>query len=140
MNPSEVGARSEAAVLAALTATGKEVLLPFSGHQRYDLAYEQDDRLVKVQVKTGRERGGVILFPTHNINRSGGRRDYREDADFFGVYCYEIEQVFMIPVAEVPLREASLRLRDTKNNQRTRVRWARDYLLSPQQRQFDASA
>ena len=47
MTPSQVGERAEAAVMAALAAAGKRILAPF-GQQRYDLAFEENGRIVKV--------------------------------------------------------------------------------------------
>lgn len=129
MNPSEIGERTEAAILAALTRARKRVLKPFGEH-RYDLAYEDDGRLVKVQCKTGVERNGAICFPTCSISRHGMRHDYREDADYFGVYCDERNDVYLVPVADVPSRLAHLRLKPARNGQRARTRSAEGYLLS----------
>ena len=112
MTPSEVGERTEAAVLTALVAAGKTVLLPFSGHHRYDLAYEEDGSLIKVQCKSGRERHGAIEFMTCSNGRKS-RENYRGDADLFGVYCHERCEVYLVSVADVPTRAARLRLCDT---------------------------
>lgn len=87
MTPSQVGERADAAVMAALAAAGKHILLPF-GQKRYDLAYEEDGKLIKVQVKSGRETAGAIFFRTHSAIRERSR-DYSEDADVFGVYCHD---------------------------------------------------
>ncbi|MEA2432692.1 MAG: endonuclease [Actinomycetota bacterium] len=61
MLPSEIGERAEAAILAALAGAGKRMLIPF-GPRRYDLAYEEANRLVKVQSKSGRVRDGALAF------------------------------------------------------------------------------
>jgi hypothetical protein len=128
MTPSEIGTRAEAAVLAALVLAGKHVLLPFGEQRRYDVAYEEKGRLVKVQCKTGSVRNGAISFRTHSV----GRRsilDYRDDVDFFGVYCHDHRHVYLVPVGDTPLRTASLRLTPTRNGQESGVRWASRYLL-----------
>ena len=129
MLPSEIGERSEAAVLGALACAGKQVLVPFGGQRRYDLAFEEGDRLVKVQCKTGREVNGVIVFHTYSLGR-GPMRDYRGDVDVFGVYCHSRGEVYLVPVEALPLRTATLRLEPTRNQQRAGVRWASDYLLA----------
>ena len=128
MTPSQVGERAEAAVLAALACSGKEVLLPFGGQRRYDLAFVEDGRLWKVQCKAGRERNGVIQFRTYSVGR-GPCRDYAEDADLFGVYCHERQEVYLVPVSDVPSRGAHLRLKPPLNGQVSGIRWASDYLL-----------
>lgn len=97
MLPSEIGERSEAAVLGALACAGKQVLVPFGGQRRYDLAYEEDGRLIKVQCKTGRESDGVIVFHSYSLGR-GPMRDYRGEVDVFGVYCHARGEVYLVPV------------------------------------------
>jgi hypothetical protein len=129
MTPSQIGERAEAAVLAALSCAGKEVLLPFGGQRRYDLAYEEGGRLTKVQCKSGRARKGVIEFRTYSVGR-GPARDYREDADVFGVYCHDRREVYLVPVEDVPSRSAYLRLDTPRNGQHLRVRWAAKYLIA----------
>ncbi len=54
MKPSEIGERTEIAVMAALVEAGLRVLVPFGGYHRFDLAFEVGDRIVKVQCKSGR--------------------------------------------------------------------------------------
>lgn len=99
MTPSEIGERTEAAVLAALVCAGKHVLLPFGEQRRYDLAYEEEGRLVKVQCKTGSLLGAVIDFRTQSMVR-GTIRDYLQDVQFFGVYCHELGTVYLVPVGD----------------------------------------
>jgi hypothetical protein len=127
MLPSDIGERAEAAILAALAATGKRILLPF-GPRRYDLAYEEAGRLVKVQCKAGSVRKGAVCFRTHSVGRSSVR-DYRDDVDFFGVYCHGLNEVYLVPVGDVPLRKASLRVEPALNGQTKGVRMASTYLL-----------
>ena len=116
-------------MLGALACAGKQVLVPFGGQRRYDLAYEEKDRLIKVQCKTGREMRGVIVFHSYSLGR-GPMRDYRGEVDVFGVYCHSRGEVYLVPVEDVPLRTATLRLEPTRNRQETGVRWAADYLLA----------
>jgi hypothetical protein len=54
--------------------------------------------------------------------------DYRDDVDFFGVYCHGRKDVYLVPVGDVPLRRASLRLRPARYGQ-TGVRMAGRYLI-----------
>lgn len=129
MLPSEIGERAEAAVLAALAGAGKRVLLPF-GDRRYDLAYEENGRLVRVQCKAGSVRKGAVCFRTHSVGRSS-IRDYRGEVDLFGVYCHERGEVYLVPVHEVPTRRGSLRIAPTRNGQTTGVRLAADYVIAP---------
>jgi hypothetical protein len=63
-HPVDVGQRTEAAILSELVRRGYSVLLPFGVNQRYDLVLELGERLLRVQCKTGRRRGGSIEFST----------------------------------------------------------------------------
>ena len=63
--------------------------------------------------------------------RSDGWRPegHRGEIDFFGVYCPPREEVYLVPVGDVPERAAHLRLALTRNGQVKGVRWAVDYRL-----------
>lgn len=121
-------------VLAALLEDGAHVLVPFGASLRYDLVVERDGEFQRVQCKTGRLRKGVIVAQASSVSaphRGGKRKDYKGDADLFGIYCPETKAVYMVPVEGSPKREIRLRLKPTKNNQSSSVRWAKDYQLRP---------
>src|SRR5437868_416540 len=116
-------------VARALIQAGKHVYLPFfAADSRVDLVYEDSHGFHRVQCKTSRLLGDVIAFCTCS-NTKNVRKDYRTDVDSFGVYCPELGQVFLVPVADVPARAGHLRLTPTRNGQAKGIRWARDYLL-----------
>ena len=115
-------------MLAALAQAGLRVLVPFGGYHRFDLAFEDGEHLVKVQCKSGREHDGVIVFSTSD-HTVGGSRDYRGDADLFGVYCHSRREVYLVPVTDVPRRAAHLRLVPPRNNQKAGIRMADPYLV-----------
>lgn len=63
MNPKAVGELSEAEVIAHLVRTGRPVAIPFGNNQRYDLIVDEDGKLLRAQVKTGRlDERGVVTF------------------------------------------------------------------------------
>lgn len=127
---SERGERAEAAVLCALVAAGKTVLMPFGSRHRYDLVYEEAGHFRRVQCKAGRHVHGVVIFKT--CSETGQvSRDYRRDVDVFGVHCEERAEVYLVPVQAVGLRGGRLRIDPTRNGQAKGVRWAGDYLLRP---------
>jgi hypothetical protein len=113
------------------------VLVPFSENQRYDLVIDEGDELIRVQCKTGRLRQGAVRFATcsmryHHPNNQGTRNyrhSYEGQADLFGIYCPEIDSVYLVPVASVGKVMGYLRVHPTKNNQTKKVRWAHDYEL-----------
>lgn len=126
------GQRSEGFILAALLKSGKTVLVPFGDNQRYDLVIDSGAKgFVRVQCKTGRLRGGAVVFnasSTHD-HRNKKTRDYRGQADVFGVYCPDNDQIYIVPVSDVGTRIAHLRLTASKNNQLNKIRFADLYVL-----------
>lgn len=133
IDAARIGLAAHTAVLHKLVSRGLEVLQPLGDHLRYDLAYyrEETAQLVRIQCKAGRYEAaiGCVLFKS--FNRTGGRgkrRSYVGDAEYFGVYCAELNTVYLIPVENVPYaNEVHLRIKPTKNNQEKKVIWARNY-------------
>jgi hypothetical protein len=120
---------SESAVLNAFSRAGFVISLPFGNGAPYDLIVDTGERLLKVQVKTGRLRGGRVLFPSQRINGHHGTRRHKYDEgeiDLFAVYCQENETVYLVPTLGA-LTEGRLRVSSTKNNQRQNIRWAKDF-------------
>jgi hypothetical protein len=127
--PSEVGAQAELAIASALVGSGRRVYLPFFGpDSRTDLVFEDEAGFHRVQCKTSRLVGGALVFATCS-NTKQVRKDYRGQIDLFGVYSPDLGAVFLVPVADVPPRAATLRLEPARNGQTAGVRWARDYLV-----------
>jgi hypothetical protein len=128
-----IGLTAHTAILHKLVSMGLEVLRPLCEDLRYDLAYyvEETAELIRIQCKAGRYDSdkGCVLFK--NFNRTGGRtkrRSYIGDAEYFGVYCAELNAVYLVPIDIVPYTgEVGLRVRSAKNNQQKKVIWARDY-------------
>ena len=132
-HPKIVGDRTQLAVMAALYEAGYGLYLPFGENTRCDLIVERDGQLWRVQVKTGRLRQGAVLFNVcssygHHPNPKILRRTYEGEVDFFGVHCRETSRAYLVPIDDLPLRRyATLRVEPARNNQRERIRWARDY-------------
>jgi hypothetical protein len=131
MTPTEIGARAEASVASALVRAGKSVFLPVFGvSTRIDLVYMEGPDLVRVQCKTSRVVGAVVVFPTCSSTKNI-RRGYADEVDVFGVYSPARNVVYLVPVRDVPQTYGSLRFAPTRNGQRKRILWADDYVLGP---------
>lgn len=131
-HPVDVGQRTEAAILSELVRRGYSVLLPFGTNQRYDLVLDLGDRLLRVQCKTGRRRGGTIEFSTVSVrsNRTGWFiRDYAGEADLFLVYRPENGGIYAVPVEDAPKGRMHLRADPPLNGQSRRIKFASDYEL-----------
>lgn len=132
MNPGlrsgQKGDVSEACVLSRALVLGYTVSLPFGSDSRYDMIFDIDGTLNKVQVKTGRFQEGVILFNVTSVNgrvRKTNQRKYTDDEiDLFAVYCSELAQSYLIPVNEA---SGQLRVEKPNNNQQRNIMWAKDF-------------
>jgi hypothetical protein len=130
VNPTAIGTRTEGILLAELLKRGKNVLLPFGGGARYDLAYDEGGQLIRVQCKTGSYIRGCISFNTRSLTREGRHVGYAEDADFFGIYSEYTGKAYFVPVAACARGKGSLRVEPSLNNQARNVLWAADYELN----------
>jgi PD-(D/E)XK endonuclease len=134
-----IGDISEAAIITRFLQLGYVVLTPYGGNQRYDLVYDlviedAEGQFWRIQCKTGRidESGTVLKFSTSISNVTGKNRqprNYRGQCDYFAVYNEKLNKVYLIPVDQVGITIASLRLLPSKNNQDKYMLWAKDYEL-----------
>jgi hypothetical protein len=135
-NTAKKGEITECMVLARLIQLGYECLIPWGHDHRYDIAIDDDGKLIRIQCKTARyseERGCLAFNTSITYARVGGKphikKGYKGGADYFGVYSPDTEKVYLVPVEDAPGDVAALRLRTTKNKQNKGVRWAKDYEL-----------
>ena len=131
-SPSVKGAKAEAALLYALIAAGKTVLLPWGSHHRYDFVLEErDGRFTRVQCKSGVYRHGAIYFRTCSADRRRPLGDaYFGQVDAFGVFCATLGRAYLVPIQDVPVRQlAAIRLEPPGNAQVGAIRWAQQYEL-----------
>jgi hypothetical protein len=127
---SQKGLISHTAVLNRLVQLGYEVLLPWADYLGYDLAYyvteeyrsfgffvHQEVHLIRIQVKTARllQEGNALDFNTASTvsaKRGNRKNDYRGKAECFGVYSPDLGKVYLIPVADAPKGDITLRFKN----------------------------
>lgn len=127
-----VGQLSEVMVMGALVRAGYFVSIPFGENSRYDLIAEKDDRLFRVQVKTGRLRKGAIVFncySSHTHRKGPCCKPYWNQIDCFGIYCRELETSYLLPINATSHMSGALRVDPPRNGQLKKVRWASTYIL-----------
>ena len=135
-HPKAIGDRSTLAVMLALDDAGYDILVPFGENVRYDLVIDDGATLARVQCKTGRLRAGAIRFAVcscygHHRNPGTARRDYAGQVDLFAVYCPETSGVYLVPIADLPVKvQAALRVEPTRNAQQRRIRQASTYQIA----------
>ena len=128
------GAIAEAAITLEATKLGIVVLRPLAEGRRYDLVFDVDHRLYRVQCKWAPRRGAVIdvhLTTCRHTPRGYIYRTYStEEIDAVAVYCEELNTSYWLPIEEVAGKRAMyLRLQPTANGQHAEVNFAADYRL-----------
>ena len=128
------GAVAEAKIAAAAIALGIPVLKPMSEHGRYDLVFEIEGRLLRIQCKWAPRRGdilGVNVGGSYLSARGYVRSTYGPDEiDAVAAYSADLDQCYLLPIDLVAgLSYVHLRLAPTKNGQRAGLNWAADYTL-----------
>jgi hypothetical protein len=133
VHPKDIGDRTTLAVMLALQDSGFAVYVPFGENTRSDLVIDNRRTLARVQCKTGRLRGGAVLFAVcscygHHLRPGDARRDYQGEVDYFGVHCPETTAVYLVPIEDLAVRSlATLRVEPARNGQTRNVRHAADY-------------
>jgi hypothetical protein len=135
-HPKDVGDESTLAIMLALRLQGYAIHLPFGENTRYDLVTDDGRALRRVQCKTGRLRKGAVIFATcssyaHHKSAAEPRRDYHGQVDEFAVFCPELGTVYLIPIADLPVRtEGALRVEPPANRQVKNIRLAAAYEIA----------
>jgi PD-(D/E)XK endonuclease len=134
LTPSQKGAAAEAAITSAVIQLGLTVLRPLCEGRRYDLIVDLEPRLLRVQCKLARRRGGALLLPLQTSRHTPGGYVFTSysaaEIDAVAVYSSELNRSFLLPIGEVAgKRGIHLRLEPAKNRQAKGVRWAEDYSL-----------
>jgi hypothetical protein len=135
-NTSQTGEVCRMQVGAALSLSGKRVLMPLGDFQRYDLVFDDDGRFFRVQCKMGQLTNGAVHFHPCSIDSRSKkgtciRRGYVGEVEFFGVYCRELKKCYLVPIDQATRTQCCLRVDPPKNGQKTRIRWAADYEIHP---------
>lgn len=106
--PHRKGVVTEAIVIARLLERGIAVATPYGDNERYDLIAETSDQsLLKLQIKSGYFRDGVVEFRgvSQHTNAQGNHyKPYGDDIDYFIVYCDTLDELFLVPVWMVGTR------------------------------------
>ncbi|HEX3550133.1 MAG TPA: group I intron-associated PD-(D/E)XK endonuclease [Candidatus Elarobacter sp.] len=127
------GDLSELYVALAFAAKGFLMSKPIGENSRYDFIADDGEKLLRVQVKTGRIRGAVLMFSccsTHGHRRSAVKsRSNQGQIELLAVYCPDNGKVYIVPEAEMTRTHMYLRLAPPRNNMVKTIRWAAQYEL-----------
>ncbi len=132
MNPSAKGSIAEAAIAAEAVKLGVVVLRPLVEGRRYDLMFDIDGMLLRVQCKMGNRKGAVIAahIGTCRLTPRGYvRTTYAaSEIDAIGIYCADLDNCYLVPVNDVAGQSLlHLRLTPAANNQELAIKYAATY-------------
>lgn len=128
MNTNSIGSVSELAVAKALMERGNIVSFVFGMSQPYDLVVDIDNKLYKVEVKTGRLKKGKIQFRTCSVVR-GKTIWASKAADLYGIYCPELDKVYLLPIHLAGNTVGTLRVDPRGNGSKKGILMASDFVV-----------
>ena len=137
LDTKQKGNLTELQCITACYELGYNVSIPYGENSRYDFILDIDGKLLKIQVKTSRNKKSIknpkdaIVFTcrSSNTNASGNtyHRYTKEQIDYFATYwdgkCY------LVPVEECNI-EKTLWFSSPANSQKNMISMASDYELT----------
>lgn|SRR6056300_495445 len=119
-------------VTADLIKRGYDVLTPISHTSPYDLVVYANDKFYRLQVKFRNENnhGSVEVTPRRLVKNSYGsssKYEPNKDFDILAIYV-PTRGVAYIHREDYPTETIRLRLRESKNNQKKKIRMFDDYM------------
>jgi PD-(D/E)XK nuclease superfamily protein len=123
------GAIAELAIAPAAVRLRVDVYRPVAEGGLYDLIFELEGKLWRVQCKWAPRHGEVVIVRCYSSRRGRGgllRRIYDPgEIDAFAAYCPEVDRCYFLPYLLFRSRtQIALRLGPTQNNQTLGVNWA----------------
>jgi hypothetical protein len=130
------GDLAELMVAADLRRKGYKIALPFGEDWDYDLIFERDGKLERVQVKYAESDGSILTVRcrSHSLTNGKVKRVKRYTAamiDWLAVYDRSTNRCYYVPAQKLGATGRSamyLRMTPTRNGQRLGINFAEDYL------------
>jgi hypothetical protein len=134
LTTNQKGGIAENAVTAEALVNGIMVYRPMSEGGRYDMIFDIQGRLMRVQCKWATRDGDVVTVRPYSSRRTAdgmlNRRYTADEIDAVAAYCHDLGRSYLLPASLVCGRRAvHLRLAPSRNNQERRINWAKDYEL-----------
>jgi PD-(D/E)XK endonuclease len=133
--PSTKGSIAEAVIAGEAIKLGVVVLRPLLEGRRYDLMFDVDGLLLRVQCKWACRKGHVIVvnIRTSRLTPRGyvSTRYAPSEVDAIAAYCAEVDECYLLPIEDVVGKSViHLRLTPAANGQELAIRYAEPYRLS----------
>lgn len=119
-----------AMVIADLLKHGYSVFMPVSATSPFDLLAEENGIYLRIQVKYRTMKNDVICAQAYTATVTTKRNNARVNLDFdvLAIYCPETDKCYFLRRDEFQ-NTITLRTIAPKNNQKTNINIADDYLL-----------
>ena len=137
---------AETAITAAAVKLGVEVYRPIGEGQRYDLIFDVQSRLLRIQCKWSTRYDDILIVRCYSTRRIAGgkivsRRYTEAEIDAVAIYCEELDRCYLLPLELWSgRRQIHLRLAPARNNQLLRINWAKDFEFAATLRPLGAIA
>ena len=128
-NKKQIGREAELRFAAEITRKGWEIFLPYGEDNPIDILAHKDNQFLKIQVKATKPKNGKLPCKLRSTNNWQDKKYTKKDIDAFGVYDHQNKKGYLIPIKDVEgMSEVSIRIKTTKNNQKTGIRSAKKYI------------
>ena len=128
MHKKTKGSIAELAVATRLAKDGWNVLLPYGENTRYDLGAEKNGRFIRIQVKYVTPKEGKLYVSCQSSNNWSVLPYTAKEIDVIAAYDSVSEAIYFVPVADIRKCAMVLRLDPTKNKQKSKVRFANQFI------------
>ena len=110
-----------------LIKTGWKVFVPIDQNSRIDMIIEKEGKLMKIQVKYCKPRGGCLIVDLqHRLRKT--KPFGSTDLDAIGIYDPVNEKFYLLPYINIfPKQCVWLRVDDPGNKQIRGINWAKDF-------------
>jgi len=124
----QIANESELRFASEFVRKGWSVFLPYGEDSPVDLLIYKNNEFKKVQVKATKPNEGGISCKLRSTNNWQIKKYSKKEVDFFALYDYENKKGYLIPIEKIEgMSEIKIRLSAPKNNQKKRIRLAKDY-------------
>ena len=120
-HPKKTGELTEQIIICEFMKLDVPVSKPVGDNQPYDLIVDLNNRLYKIQSRTGRirvkPRSSIVMFNalSYRVNTSGVYvKDQRSNFDYFAVYCPQNDKLYLLSSRGVKADHGRLSLSGSK--------------------------
>lgn len=121
------GTIAELAVAQRLIEDGWRVSQPIGENHRYDLVAEHDGKFVRIQVKYVTPKNGALNVNCRSSNNWSVLHYSADEIDIIAAYDAASRRIYFVPVSQINHSLITLRLEETKNNQKAKINLAENF-------------